>query len=909
MAAMAAGYAQNKQSGYYESQYAKLYKNYVKKPNNVVNLLAMAEFYANSENPMFNLPMAMKYVTTAEENYVQIIEDDKRYAEAKDAIKRGITITSVRQLKQFILMSARQYVKDHSTITNMELDNFAQAFSSDPSTVRLIEAQRMRSNYNTTKQTNTIEAYLHFIKTYPGTAEAEESANIIAQRAVELFNTATTEEEVDRRLAPYVEVPQVVKVATKQKAHIAFLAAEKRNDVKAYRDYMVLYPSGDDYAVALERVGQLLEGQYEKMTSPDELADFIQLNGDNPLADQAMERLRRLITDQRDGRALELYLERFQLDPSYNDIYRLYYEWVSAEGDVQPIKDFAETNPMFPFAAAIQHDLSQEDLLNELDMMAPFEESNFQNYVSHVRKLTGKGRAFVALQRMIQPLVARQNWSAVDERLDYVMLSFDEYDVERYQELKTIVNAKPDPLKQTATEVAPSYHMTHPVLHPDGKHLYYTKGIGANSSIAIAEMAQARKYKWMSIDDVVFTNAENRGLKLFSLFDDGNRMLLGRNGDILMAEKVGARWTIDESFAAGVNTKSIETDAVMLPDGSGMLLASDRKYGQVYHRSGTPYHGDTAMALDIYYIPKTTDGWGEAVNLGVNINSEYCDRSPALSRDMKTLYFVTDARGLGYGDIYMSTRSDASDWTGWSKAVNLGKEVNTGFREETVSLSPDDKRLYFSSNRVVNRFGCFSAPTQHSSGAVLRGVMVDGSELGSGLKGLGVVDLTSQSQIRSVDLSVSVSELMKLYSDHEYAVYAETDDLWVPADKFNPIGSSIVKPEGFSAVQLVDLESFPLYLVRFEGIDAQLTQAGADDLGRLGRFLQSNQQVRVEVSVNVPGSDAQECYDLSVDRGRMIKKALIQSGANAEQVSVSPYGNFYGNADESINVMVRFRNI
>lgn len=900
--------AQDKQREYYEAQYAKLNKAYVKKPGNVVNLLAMSEFYSNMDNPMNNLALAMKYVCSAEEVYVAIIEDDKRYAEAKEAIKKGVTITSVRQQKQLVLMSARQYIKDHTSITNMELDNLAQAFAQDPVTMRLIESQRMRSNYNTTLQTNTIEAYLHFIQTYPGTAEAEESLNHIAEQAAELFKSATTEEEVDRRLEAYRDIDVVRRVAVKQKAHIAFLAAEKKNDAKAYRDYMLLYPSGDDYATALDRVSQLVEEDYDKMRSPEELAEFVRLNGDNPLADKAMDRLRKLITEQHDGKALELYLDKFHLDPAYNDIYRLYYEWVSFEGDVQPIKDFAQQHPSFPFAAALQHDIAQEELLAEQDMMAQFTESEFQQYVSHVRKLTGKGRAFVALQRMLQPLIAKQNWNAVSERMDYVMLSFDETDVERYQELRSIIDAKPDPLRKLSTEVAPSYHMTHPILHPDGRSLYYTKGLGASRTITYAEKVEGRGYKWKSVGDVVFSNAENKGLDIFCLFDEGKKMLLGRNGDILMAEKSGNTWTIDETFATGVNTSAIETDAFMLPDGSGMLFASDRKYGMNNQRSGVLFHGDTAMALDIYYVPRVNDGWGEAVNLGVNVNSIYCDRSPVLSRDMRTLYFVTDARGMGYGDVYMSTRSETSDWTGWSKAVNLGKDVNSGYREESVSISSDDKTLFISSNKVGNRFGCFSAPTQHAAGASLRNVMVDGSELGSTIKSIGVVDLTARAQVRNLDQSESVSELLKLYSDHEYVVFAETDDYWVPSEKFDPLHVAIVRPTGYTAIQLVDLGWFPMYLVGFED-GSRPTQACIDELGRLGRFLQANQQVRVEMTVNVNGDDAQSCYDLSLEQAREIKKKLVAAGASPRQVSVSPFGNYYAVDDADAAVMLKIKNL
>ena len=71
------------------------------------------------------------------------------------------------------------------------------------------------------------------------------------------------------------------------------------------------------------------------------------------------------------------------------------------------------------------------------------------------------------------------------------------------------------------------------------------------------------------------------------------------------------------------------------------------------------------------------------------------DRQPMVSRDGRTLFFVSD-RGDGEGgfDIWFSRRLG----TGWSQPVNAGPNVNTPFNEYSPFLSEDGNKLFFASN-------------------------------------------------------------------------------------------------------------------------------------------------------------------------------------------------------------------
>jgi len=98
--------------------------------------------------------------------------------------------------------------------------------------------------------------------------------------------------------------------------------------------------------------------------------------------------------------------------------------------------------------------------------------------------------------------------------------------------------------------------------------------------------------------------------------------------------------------------------------------------------------------------PSVSEPWGEPVNLGPIINSEYDDGKPSLSADGLTLYFCSNRLG-GYGafDLWVSTRATLAD--DWSDPVNLGEPVNSEFDEIFPCVSSDGLELYF------NEWGVF----------------------------------------------------------------------------------------------------------------------------------------------------------------------------------------------------------
>jgi WD40-like Beta Propeller Repeat len=108
---------------------------------------------------------------------------------------------------------------------------------------------------------------------------------------------------------------------------------------------------------------------------------------------------------------------------------------------------------------------------------------------------------------------------------------------------------------------------------------------------------------------------------------------------------------------------------------------------------------------DIYISRRIkNERWTSPEKLNKNINSKYQETFASLSKDGKTIYFISDRKG-GFGgtDIYKSVYNEKTN--DWGEAINLGIEVNTPLNEETPVLNKEGNKLFFSSQGHINMGG------------------------------------------------------------------------------------------------------------------------------------------------------------------------------------------------------------
>lgn len=161
--------------------------------------------------------------------------------------------------------------------------------------------------------------------------------------------------------------------------------------------------------------------------------------------------------------------------------------------------------------------------------------------------------------------------------------------------------------------------------------------------------------------------------------------------DLYMAE-IDEEWKIKDPkpLEGDINTPYHEANATFTKDGNTMYFTRNN-----YKNGRKRKNKDKLVSLKIYKATKQENGsWGEVEELPFN-NDSYSAAHPALSPDGKRLYFSSDMKGsIGESDIwYVDIHEDGSFGT----PINLGDEVNTEAREAFPYVSANNN-LYFSSD-------------------------------------------------------------------------------------------------------------------------------------------------------------------------------------------------------------------
>ncbi len=189
-----------------------------------------------------------------------------------------------------------------------------------------------------------------------------------------------------------------------------------------------------------------------------------------------------------------------------------------------------------------------------------------------------------------------------------------------------------------------------------------------------------------------FSRADHQSI--LSLSPDGEQIFLFKNDrgvkGIYVSQFRNGNWQEPEKLPAPINSKWDETHASLSPDQSTLFFTSNRPGG---------YGG-----LDVYMIKKDKYGnWGQAVNMGPEINSGRDEETPMLHPDGTTLYFASEGHSsMGRFDIFFSQRQSDGLWT---SCVNMGHPINTPDDDFFFVPTLDKSKAYYASYRFSENVG------------------------------------------------------------------------------------------------------------------------------------------------------------------------------------------------------------
>ncbi len=169
-----------------------------------------------------------------------------------------------------------------------------------------------------------------------------------------------------------------------------------------------------------------------------------------------------------------------------------------------------------------------------------------------------------------------------------------------------------------------------------------------------------------------------------ALSSDGNILYLytdENEGDILVSGSMNGKWGKPRPLPPPLNSPYHESSLSVSGNGDKIFIASERPGG--------------LGGSDIYLVEKDSRGqWGNAINLGPVVNTEWDEDSPFIDYDGATLYFSsTGHNSMGGYDIFRSRKQGGH----WSSAENLGFPINTALDDSYFVSTKDGKRAYYSS--------------------------------------------------------------------------------------------------------------------------------------------------------------------------------------------------------------------
>lgn len=275
-----------------------------------------------------------------------------------------------------------------------------------------------------------------------------------------------------------------------------------------------------------------------------------------------------------------------------------------------------------------------------------------------------------------------------------------------------------DPMGAKYSNALPFYEKAN-VFNPNNAELNYKIGmcyVNGNMKFKSLEYFQ-KAYKLKSTVDPEIHYYIGRGHQLIQEWDKAIESYEFHKKNIAPGKEQAERIKIaDKRIQECKSGKALQENQVRVwIDNMGSAVNSRfPEYGMIMNADATEIYftsrrdNSTGGLMDEYsegyfediYSSKLVNGqWTPAVNLGDPINTKGHDATVALNSDgTKMLIYLDDK---GDGNIYESVRKQDK----WSKPKKLNSEICSEYHESSAWYSSDNQRLYFVSNRPLEKKG------------------------------------------------------------------------------------------------------------------------------------------------------------------------------------------------------------
>jgi outer membrane protein OmpA-like peptidoglycan-associated protein len=455
------------------------------------------------------------------------------------------------------------------------------------------------------------------------------------------------------------------------------------------------------------------------------------------------------------------------------------------------------------------------------------------------------------------------------------------------------IDTLPEPLNGSFTEGKA-------LISADGSEMIFMSNRNGRCGVFVS---QKQNGEWQKPLDITDQLGIVEHFYICSLSADGLRLYLFDSDeaetDLYVAEKNDNGWSKVRKLNKNINTKYLETHACESTDGQTLYFTSSRKRG----------YG----SLDIYSSQKMPNGdWGEAVNLGKEINTPYNEETPFISYDGSILYFSSQGHyNMGGYDVFQSTKMDDSKW---AEPQNVGYPINSTADDMFfVPMAEKNKALFCLGN-------CQDLQDRNIS---IISFYKDPSERFFSLKGLVSQKLNGDKVPDAyVYLLDNKGDTVKRQSTNSLGAYSfevNAGDYrigFTHADcekveknvsiSFNQINDKVNVDAILNPVivaQTPEKESYiAVHAVFFDYNSSEIDRAATTELERITRILSDYPDLKLEIS-GFTDSKGSVRYNqkLSESRANNTKKYLVGQGVDSRRLITRSYGETLEVAQNQLN--------
>lgn len=276
-----------------------------------------------------------------------------------------------------------------------------------------------------------------------------------------------------------------------------------------------------------------------------------------------------------------------------------------------------------------------------------------------------------------------------------IVYSFIGYSQNKYNDRYELVNL--------GRKVNTGYHEAAPVVSADGKTLYFfvsnhpDNKYGKDNSQDIWYSTRDESGEWTEAQHMGDPLNENQANQVFTVLPDGTLFIRGGRSK----NEDGFSFTRRQGDSWS-NLEEIDVDNFKKMNNGkfyGASISSDRQHMILYFSEK-----ENGSFSDLYMSQRMDDGsYSTPMKLPDNINTGRDEFAPFLAPDNKTLYFSSNRKDMGEGssDLYMTRRQDDT-WLKWSDPVNMGRPLNTRAFDAYMSVDADGNVYTTQSGRTID---------------------------------------------------------------------------------------------------------------------------------------------------------------------------------------------------------------